>query len=176
MKTKFMWITVIFLLSAVLAFAGGDKEKSQEEQELVVLRVGGLGAVDGWNPWSNTSPYMLGSLVLEGFTDRGPASEGSVGIPKVADSWEISEDGLQWTIHLHEGITFSDGTAVDAQMVKDYLDWQRNEEQLYGYFSSTTNMVDVEVIDDLTLRYTNADPMIGSADADFPVLYIFNSI
>ena len=115
---------------------------------------------------------MLGSLVLEGFTDRGPASEGSMGVPKVADSWEISEDGLAWTIHLHEGITFSDGTAVDAQMVKDYLDWQRNEEQLYGYFSSTTNMIDVEVIDDLTLRYTNSDPMIGSADADFPVLYI----
>ena len=149
-----------------------SEEVEAEAAEPIVLRVGGLSDIDGWNPWSNTSPYTLGSLVLEGFTDRGPASEGFPAVPKLADSWEVSEDGLIWTIHLHEGITFSDGTPVDANTVKEYLDWLRNEEMLFGYFASITNMVSVEVIDDLTLQYTNAEPMVSSADHDFPVMYI----
>ena len=191
MKTrhiKYIWITVILLIIAVMVSACGGKEESQEglgaeesqeelrveesQDELVVLRVGGLSDVDGWNPWSNTSPYNLGTLVLEGFTDRGPASEGFPAVPKLADSWEVSEDGLTWTIHLHEGITFSDGTPVDANTVKEYLDWLSTEEMLFGYFASITNMVSVEVIDDLTLQYTNAEPMITSADNDFPIIYI----
>ena len=149
-----------------------SEEVEAEAAEPIVLRVGGLSDIDGWNPWSNTSPYTLGSLVLEGFTDRGPASEGFPAVPKLADSWEVSEDGLIWTIHLHEEITFSDGTPVDANTVKEYLDWLRNEEMLFGYFASITNMVSVEVIDDLTLQYTNAEPMVSSADHDFPVMYI----
>jgi len=177
MKIKYIWITVILLIFAVMVSACGDKGESQEEkeesqEELVVLRVGGMSDVDGWNPWTNTSPYILGSLVLEGFTDHGPASEGFPAVPKLADSWEVSEDGLTWTIHLHEGIAFSDGTPVDANVVKEYLDWLSNDEMLFGYFATITNMVSVEVIDDLTLQYTNAEPMITSAENDFPIIYI----
>lgn len=35
-------------------------------------------------------------------------------IPDLAESWEVSEDGLTWTFHLQEGITWSDGDPVDA--------------------------------------------------------------
>ncbi len=172
MKTRFMLFTIVLILCTVMAFAGGNKDEVEKGSDQVVLRVGGLSGIDGWNPWMNTSPYALGALVLEGLTDRGPASEGSPSVPCLADSWEVSEDGLTWTIKLHEGITFSDGTAVDAQMVKEYLNWLRNEEMLFGFFASITNIVEVEVIDDLTFQYTNADPMISSADNDFPIIYI----
>ena len=184
MKTKLMLIPVILLIIGVMVSACGDKDESRgtqeggqetqetSQEELVVLRVGGLSDVDGWNPWTNTSPYTLGSLVLEGLVDRGPASEGFPAVSKLADSWEVSEDGLTWTFHLHEGITFSDGTSVDANTVKEYLDWLMNEELLFGYFATIMNMASVEVIDDLTLQYTNIEPMITSADNDLPIIYI----
>jgi len=174
MKTKYMLITVILLIIAVVVSACGAKEATQEvsQEELVVLRVGGMSDIDGWNPWFNTSPYILGSLVLEGFTDHGPSTEGFPAVPRLADSWEVSEDGLTWTIHLHEGITFSDGTPVDANTVKEYLDWLSTEEMLFGFINTASNIASVEVIDDLTLQYTNFEPMISSAENDFPIMYI----
>lgn len=35
-------------------------------------------------------------------------------IPDLAESWEVSEDGLTWTFQLREGVTWSDGEPVDA--------------------------------------------------------------
>ena len=172
-------ISAILLFIAVIASACGDTRATQDSEEMpeiqedmVVLRVGGLSDVDGWNPWINTSPYSLGSLVLEGFADHGPSEEGFPAVPRLADSWEVSDDGLTWTIHLHEGITFSDGTAVDANTAKEYLDWLSTEEMLFGLINTASNIASVEVIDDLTLQYTNFEPMISSAENDFPFMYI----
>jgi len=39
-------------------------------------------------------------------------------IPDLAESWETSEDGLVWTFHLRDDITWSDGDPVDAQDFK----------------------------------------------------------
>jgi peptide/nickel transport system substrate-binding protein len=37
--------------------------------------------------------------------------------PELAESWEISEDGTEYTFHLREGVTFHDGTPFDAEAV-----------------------------------------------------------
>ena len=38
-------------------------------------------------------------------------------IPALASSWEISEDGLNYTFHLREGVTFSNGSPLTASDV-----------------------------------------------------------
>ena len=38
-------------------------------------------------------------------------------IPGLADSWDVSEDGLTYTFHLHEGVTFQNGDAFTADDV-----------------------------------------------------------
>jgi len=38
--------------------------------------------------------------------------------PSLADSWEVSEDGLVYTFHLHEGVLFSNGSKLLADDVK----------------------------------------------------------
>ena len=38
-------------------------------------------------------------------------------VPGLADSWDISEDGLTYTFHLHEGVTFHNGDAFTADDV-----------------------------------------------------------
>ena len=84
------------ILLTILALVGGcsPKPTTQPEeapaptaapsQEPVVLRVGGLQDVDCWNPFSCTAIYMWGDLVLEGFVDQGPSSEGCSGTPAIA--------------------------------------------------------------------------------------------
>ncbi|WP_235031129.1 ABC transporter substrate-binding protein, partial [Geminicoccus flavidas] len=53
--------------------------------------------------------------VFEGLTRI--AADGSVQ-PQLATSWEVSPDGLSWTFHLKQGVTFHDGTAFDSADVK----------------------------------------------------------
>jgi len=38
-------------------------------------------------------------------------------IPGLAESWDISEDGLEYTFHLREGVTFHDGEDFNAEAV-----------------------------------------------------------
>ncbi|MFD6856609.1 ABC transporter substrate-binding protein [Rhodococcus sp. NPDC060090] len=38
-------------------------------------------------------------------------------IPGLAESWEFSEDGSRLTLHLRQGVTFSDGSVLDASAV-----------------------------------------------------------
>lgn len=47
-------------------------------------------------------------------------------IPVLAKAWQISPDGLHYTITLRQGIKFQDGTDFNAQAVKINLDRARN--------------------------------------------------
>ena len=42
--------------------------------------------------------------------------------PNLAESWTVSDDGLTWTFTLREGLTFSDGSVLDASAVKFSFD------------------------------------------------------
>src|SRR5215210_1891851 len=44
--------------------------------------------------------------------------------PNQAESGELSADGLTFTVKLRDGITFSDGTPMDAEAVK--FNWERS--------------------------------------------------
>jgi peptide/nickel transport system substrate-binding protein len=73
--------------------------------------------------------------------------------PHLAESWEYDEDGLAVTFTLREGLTFHDGTPLDAAAVKWYYDRARDpqgEHTQSGSYSAVTSIV---VVDDLTVRF-----------------------
>ena len=47
--------------------------------------------------------------------------------PSLATRWESSEDGLTWTFHLRQGVTFHDGTPFNAEAVLFSLNRQHDE-------------------------------------------------
>src|SRR5207249_5290661 len=49
-------------------------------------------------------------------------------VPGLAESWTISKDGLQYTFKLRRGITFHDGTPLNAEAVKFSIERQINTE------------------------------------------------
>ena len=53
-------------------------------------------------------------------------------IPGLAESWEASEDGLEWTFYLREGVKFHDGTDVNADaVVTNWNRWWDPEDPLH---------------------------------------------
>ncbi|CAN5485006.1 ABC transporter substrate-binding protein [soil metagenome] len=72
-------------------------------------------------------------------------------IPGLALSWEISEDGLEYTLKLRDGVLFHDGTPFDAEAVKFNI--QRHIDKPDSGFYTVYEPVDhVEVVDTLTAK------------------------
>ncbi len=92
---------------------------------------------------------VLYSNVFEGLTRF--ASDGSI-IPGLAKSWEISEDGTSYTFHLNAGVTFHDGSSMDAEDVKFSLDRARGEDSTNAQKALFAGITDVSVVDPLTVK------------------------
>ncbi|MDU8943034.1 ABC transporter substrate-binding protein [Ovoidimarina sediminis] len=96
--------------------------------------------------------------VFEGLTRY--QSDGSIA-PGLAESWEISDDGLTYTFNLREGVTFHDGAAFTAEDVKFSLDRARAEDSTNAQKGLFAGIADVAVIDDTTVRVTLSSPNGG---------------
>ena len=75
-------------------------------------------------------------------------------VPGLADSWEVSKDGLTWTFHLHKGVKFHDGSPFNAEAVKWWLEGMLKGINSYMFES----MTEAKVVDDLTLAMTFKAP------------------
>ena len=75
-------------------------------------------------------------------------------VPGLAESWEISEDGLVYTFHLRENVKFTDGEPFDAEAVKKNLEFIPLNLGIYnGYFGTVTTLFDkVIVVDPYTVE------------------------
>ncbi|WP_298358599.1 ABC transporter substrate-binding protein [uncultured Litoreibacter sp.] len=98
---------------------------------------------------------VLYSNVFEGLTRFG--SDGSVN-PGVAESWVISDDGLEYTFKLHEGVKFHDGSDLDAGDVVFSLDRARAEDSTNAQKALFANIAGVDAVDATTVKVTLAKP------------------
>jgi len=98
---------------------------------------------------------VLYSNVFEGLTRF--MADGSV-VPGLAERWDISEDGLTYTFHLHSGVTFHDGTTMDAEDVKFSLDRARADDSTNAQKGLFAGITDVTVVDPQTARVTLDKP------------------
>ena len=72
--------------------------------------------------------------------------------PRLADSWEVSEDGRVWTFHLKKGVVFHSGAPFNAEAVKKNFDrlltGKYKRSSLFTPFLS-----EVKVVDDATVQF-----------------------
>ncbi|WP_027236092.1 ABC transporter substrate-binding protein [Leisingera caerulea] len=95
------------------------------------------------------------SNIFEGLTRF--MGDGSV-VPGLAESWEISGDGTVYTFRLREGVTFHDGSAMDAEDVKFSLDRARAEDSTNAQKALFEGITAVEAVDPQTVRITLEAP------------------
>ncbi|KIC09476.1 ABC transporter substrate-binding protein [Leisingera sp. ANG-M1] len=95
------------------------------------------------------------SNIFEGLTRF--MGDGSV-VPGLAESWEISENGTVYTFKLRAGVTFHDGSAMDAEDVKFSLDRARAEDSTNAQKALFAGITSVEAVDPQTVKVTLDGP------------------
>jgi peptide/nickel transport system substrate-binding protein len=98
--------------------------------------------------------------VFEGLTRYN--ADGSIA-PGLAESWDVSDDGRTYTFHLREGVSFHDGTAMDAEDVVFSLDRARAEDSTNAQKALFAGIESVEAVDPQTVKITLSAP-----DSAFP--------
>ncbi|MFO7724538.1 MAG: ABC transporter substrate-binding protein, partial [Oceanipulchritudo sp.] len=98
--------------------------------------------------------------------------------PRLAESWEISPDGLRYTFVLREGIRFHDGTALTAESARFSFDRQMDPDHpahfpgaSFQYWRNLFSDIErIETAGPMTLRFYLSEPNAGllSAFATFP--------
>ena len=122
----------------------------------LIIRAVELG--DTMDPAKTGSAQVSTTLRLVGDSLIAKDFDGNF-VPSIAESWEISEDGLTWTFVLRQDVTFHDGTALDANAVKFTFDRILDPEtQAVTAAGLVGPMTSTEVIDDYTFQFTLSEP------------------
>jgi peptide/nickel transport system substrate-binding protein len=88
--------------------------------------------------------------------------------PSLAESWRLVND-LTWEISLRHGVTFHNGEPFDADAVKFSLMRAAQLEGSLETFASDVVLLDVEVMDDYTVRLHTAEPAVS-------IMYALSSV
>ena len=109
------------------------------------------GDADSLDPHKTTTTlsWQVQGQIYESLTAFD--AEGNI-VPNLAKSWEIYDDGKEYTFTLQEGVTFHDGTPVNADAVKFTFDRFIADETSNPSKASIGPLRSTEVVDDLTVK------------------------
>lgn len=106
------------------------------------------------NPITATDMYAftVKGFVLDTLLTQNP--ETLEWMPNVAESWEISKDGMTFTFKLREGLVFSDGSPLTAEDVKFSFDAIFDPEYNAIHSRPYYSLFDkVEIVDPRTVKF-----------------------
>lgn len=140
---------------------------------LAVAIAGGLASGSAWaakdvtiavgSNFTSLDPYdandTLSQAVAKSFYQGLFGFDKNIKLVNVlAESYTVSKDGLVYTIKLHPGVKFSDGTDFNAAAVKVNLDRASNPDSHLKRYNLFKNIDKTEVVDVNTVKITLKTP------------------
>jgi peptide/nickel transport system substrate-binding protein len=116
-----------------------------------------------WDPVESTAGWDVHvlSLVYASITELDPNGNA---VPGLASSWQYTPDGRSVTFTLRPGLTFSDGTPLDANAVKASIERGRNQPD-----SKIASQL-TEINDVVVASPTSFDLKLSRVDFQLPLL------
>jgi len=134
--------------------------------EPVTMNVGTTYIWDTANPTFGWYGYTLRYLIYDTLVEEAGISNFE---PCIAESWEVSDDGLVWTFKIREGMSFHDGTPLTAEEVAWSLNWTiENEPETFAFYLA--NFDEVVALDPTTLQVTLTDPV---GNMEYLLMYVW---
>lgn len=133
------------------------EEPAAESSEPKMLNIAIGTNIDTFDPHgtrsfavANVVDYMVETLVK--VDESGKLTTG------LAKSWEVSDDGLEYTLHLQENVKFSDGEAFNAEAVKFNIERFLDPNVITSGKTPYDLIKEVEVVDENTVKLKTEKP------------------
>ena len=148
-------IRSILLLGGCSKTKGNKNESVNKNDILVIATANDIGDLNA----HGYSPMYGQNFLYDGLTtfENGEVK------PALAESWDISEDGKEYIFHLRKDVKFTDGSNLNAEIVKKNFDAVLKNKSDHSFLESINLMESVEVVDDHTIK-------IKYTEAYYPVL------
>jgi len=140
-----------FVILSLILFGMGFFFPPSTQAQISELRIGiGIDA-DTLNPQEQTTslPMNMCELIYDTLLYQTPDAKLE---PRLATRYEVSQDGLIYTLHLRKGVKFGDGTPFDAKAAKLTFDRALDPKMRVPLRSQIIMIKEVKIIDDYTLR------------------------
>lgn len=79
-------------------------------------------------------------------------------VPCLANSWDINDEGTEYTFHLAEGVKWHDGETFTAEDVKFTIEMIMDPENESENAPNYEDVTAIEVVDDNTVKFELAEP------------------
>ena len=141
----------IVMALTVLVALWGVYSPMDARAQIKQLTIGiGIDA-DTLNPQEQTTTLMQNMCALLYDTYLYLTPEGKLE-PRLVTKFEVSPDGLTWTLHLRQGVKFSDGTPFNAKAMKLSFDRALDPKLKVPLRFTITMVNEVVVVDDSTVQ------------------------
>ncbi len=122
-KNGMVIFMAVFTISIAAVGLFHEQADASSKDTIVIARAMDFNSLDPNRAWCDSCKIYVGATYE---TLVGLAADNKTIVPKVAKSWNVSEDGKTFTFHLNKTAVFSDGSAVEAKDVKWSLERLRN--------------------------------------------------
>ena len=157
-RTVLRLLAAAGMLTAVDLLVGCTATPSPGEEKGGELKAGwaGTGEISTLDPAqiNQVLQFQIASMVLSGLThiNADLTAEGDL-----AEDWEVSADGLEWTFKLRKGVTFHNGDKFTADDV--VFTYNRSNDPDQSIHSRIlANITSVQKVDDNTVKIMLAKP------------------
>lgn len=164
MKKTFLFILT---LCALLIFAGCTSETKKPDNKndvgtgekkikdtLIFAPNTDVVILDPQHMNDNTSEQVI-KMIYNGLLKFNDKSEI---VTDLADSYEVADNGVEWTFKLKTGIKFHDGSELNADVVKKSFDRVINKDNALNRYQLYEVIKEVQVVDASTVKFVTKEP------------------
>jgi peptide/nickel transport system substrate-binding protein len=131
----------------------------QEPKQGGTLRLGfGLGQIPTLDPAQVNLGIVAGELVSNLFSGLVQFDTELGVIPDLAETWEVSEDGLNYTFSLRDGLTFHNGDPLKAADILYTFNRTTNPDLASPHANKLALVEDIQAPDELTVTMRLSAP------------------
>ncbi|RME82889.1 MAG: ABC transporter substrate-binding protein [Caldilineae bacterium] len=127
---------------------------AEAPKTLVIARIFDIRTLDPERQYELTPPMIMHAVYENLVTFEG--TDYTRVVPFLAKSWDISDDGLTYTFHLRDDVTFHSGNPLTAEDVKFSFERLRNLKDNPSWLMDVVGSIDV--IDEHTVAITLTEP------------------
>ena len=165
-RREFMGRAAALGVTAAVASSLASKAARAEPKKGGTYRVGkGHGqTTDSLDPvsWENGFMLQMNHAIQDYLTEIDNTGQLA---PRLADSWEASDDAASWTFKLKQGVEFHNGKTIEAGDVVASINTHRGEDSKSPAKPIVDPIVDIKADDKSTVTF-----VLDGGNADFPFL------